>query len=177
MARIYKFGGCDLPSKAPRDGRTFREHHVSDADIQARLGMTEFRDFREMLREETVVLSRPFRGYPLEYPPGFQMRATRVSFANYLLDTLGKMLEIASKRHNDTLLRQFDGARAQIKNLLDERYLTKSADEIKAAYLDFERAFTDCASRCGISVLEPEQAVVAYNKRLAMEVNRINGVA
>src|SRR5271157_3250823 len=151
VARIYTF-------EKPADHghaktRAFPRNHLSDAGVSVRLGMLEFRDVRQGIQAETEILAKPFCTQPVVYPEGFQMRATRISFASYLLDTLEKMIKVAETRRNENLLGRVETLRISVRKLLDKGYFEKGAEQIKAEYSAFEPALLECASHCGIKIL------------------------
>jgi hypothetical protein len=142
---------------------------------KARQGMLEFKPLRDRLRDEAKALSYFFRGRGLkERPDDFELRLARVCLAMYLIETIDRMAPMADRKQN--LQNSFESARKALRELLDDSYFSASSEQIMGEYSKREPAFRHCASRCGISLLEPEPAVEATKMRLAGMIDDINSL-
>ena len=168
VVRIYYFE--DFAGRKPAERIEGRR---PPANLKARLGMLEFRDIRRGIAEGAEDLARYFSRDAVEAPKDLHMRFARIAYAMYLLDTLDRVLRMA--RQDSYLLSEFESARKAVRELLDEGYFRKSADQIISSYERLAEPLERCVNLCGMELLLPEQAVESFKLRLADMIDAVNG--
>lgn len=145
------------------------------AFARARAGMLEFKPLRDRIRDEAKSLSAYFRGSGIrERPDDFELRIARVCLAMYLVEAVDRMASVTDRRRD--LQGSFESARKSLRDLLSENYFSMSAESILGEYSKAEPALRNCASRCGIRLLDPEPAVEEFKMRLAGMIDEINDI-
>ena len=133
-------------------------------------GMWNFSATRERIPEQVAELCVYFRTKrPGLEDHGMNLRIMRISLALYLLDKTGELSQkfVAADNRGTKITALFTTARKAVERLLDERYFSKSQDEILTGYLEAEPALASIASVLGAQLPCLMDAVAEYKNRVA----------
>lgn len=159
LAAAFKSGVEQDRLPAPR---AMREEALS--------GMWNFSATRERIPEQIAELCVYFRSRrPGPEDHGMNLRIMRISLALYLLDKAGEISKkfVASENLGTNITSLFTAARKGVERLLDERYFSKSRDDILSGYLEAEPALASIAGVLGVQLPCLGDAVAEYKGRVA----------
>lgn len=135
-------------------------------------GVWKFSEARERIKKEINELAE-FYINDIPRPPDLRLRVERIAVAMFVLDKLDDLRKAAVKKPSTTLVSLFEVARASAEQLLGEKFLKMSRDDVIHAYLDAKPSLVSLATCCNVHLPELHEAVSKYRLKVTAEIDSV----